>query len=77
MATTQGRYFTVRCKTIGRLEKAVKAVERSMNNRIGNNAISYQITGQPEKLPWDTGYITDDALDRLQRHYTVIETTIW
>lgn len=55
------------------LEEAADKVDSLMDQGAGLNEIRYQIMGDPEPLPFDTGYITDSALEELQRGFIVVE----
>ena len=58
------------------LEDAVERIDRHMDRRTGPNAIRYGLVdvahGKTEAMPWDTGYITDEALEDMQRGFIVI-----
>lgn len=64
--------FTVWGENMDELEDAVRDVEGYMDKQTGSNAISYQIIGEDIPLPWDTGYITDEALKNLQQRYIIV-----
>lgn len=53
------------------LELAAERVEAYMDRRTGNNAICYQIIGEPQRMPWDIGYITDEDLEELQQAFII------
>ncbi len=52
---------------------AADLVDRCMQRSTGKNAISYQIIGEQKKLPYDTGFITDDDLRELSQCFIIVK----
>lgn len=63
------RSYTIWGESIEELEEAVERVESCMNDKTGKIEIRYQVIGSLNPLPWDTGYITDEALRELQCNF--------
>lgn len=64
--------FTICGECLEELEGAAERVEDFMNRGTGRNIISYQLIGDARRQPWDSGYITDDALAELEQGYIII-----
>lgn len=65
--------FTVCGESLEELEYAVERVEAYMDKRTGNNVINYQIIGEPQRMLWDSGYITDEDLEELQLGFIIVQ----
>lgn len=65
--------FTIIGESLEALEYAAERVEAYMDEKIGNNVIHYQIMGELRRMPWDSGYITDEALKELNMGFIVVE----
>ena len=63
--------FTIWGEALEELERAVDRVDAYMDQRAGDNVIRYQIMGEPQHMPWDSGYITDEALEELQQGFII------
>lgn len=55
------------------LDLAAERVCDYMDKKIGRNAIHYQIIGQPQRLPYDTGFITDADLAEMQLGFIIVQ----
>ena len=70
----KGQYmkeFTVWGEGLEELEMAVDRVDAYMDKKTGDNIIRYQIMGKPQRMPWDSGYITDADLEELQQGFII------
>ena len=68
-----GKDFTVLGECLEELNLAVESVGAYIDRRIGHNAIRYQIIGQPQRLPYDTGFITDADLAEMQLGFIIVQ----
>lgn len=68
-----GKVFTVLGECLEELELAAERIDAYMGKKIGHNAIHYQIIGQPQQLPYDTGFITDAALEEMQLGFILVQ----
>jgi len=66
------RTLTILGECLEELEAAAERVEQLMDQGTGRNVVRYQIIGDDRRQPWDSGYITDEALQELQLGYIVI-----
>lgn len=66
------RTLTILGECLEELEAAAERVEQLMDQGTGRNIISYQLIGDARRQPWDSGYITDDALAELEQGYIII-----
>lgn len=65
--------FTVWGEDLEELNRAVEKVDCYMNRKIGDNVIIYRIIGEEKPQPWDSGYITDEALEELQQGFIIVK----
>ena len=64
--------YTICAETIDELFLASERVDALMDiNGSGRNAIYYQIIGQQQPAPIDTGFITDESLRELAQGFLV------
>lgn len=68
-----GKDFTVLGECLEELKLAVERVDAYMDKKIGRNAIHYQIIGQPQRLWYDTGFITDADLAEMQLGFIIVQ----
>lgn len=63
--------FTIWGEDLEELEMAVDRVDAYMDKKTGDNIIRYQIMGKSQCMPWDSGCITDEALEDLQQGFII------
>ena len=68
---SKGNRYTIYAGSIAELSEAAGMVDRCMNNGTGHNEIRYRLDNGRE-LGYDTGFITDGALDELARSFCVL-----
>lgn len=65
------RSFTIWGESIEELEEAAGRVESYMSDKIGKIEIHYQVMRNKDPLPWDTGFVTEEAFRELQQNFIV------
>lgn len=66
--------YTVYAESAAELAHAADRIDKSMDRAIGRNEIRYCLNNG-RQVGYDTGFITDGALDELRRDFVIVQDT--